>query len=98
MRKAGDQLRISARLTRTSDGTQLWSEHYDRKLGDVFEIQEHIARAIVDHVRTKLLDPHTGPVVSRTTDDQDVYRLYLGGEVQPEPPDGTGDATGDPVS
>ena len=77
VRKAGDQLRISARLTRTSDGTQLWSEHYDRKLGDVFEIQEHIARAIVDHVRTKLLDPHTGPVVSRTTDDQDVYRLYL---------------------
>ena len=77
MRKAGDQLRISARLTRTSDGTQLWSEHYDRKLGGVFEIQEHIARAIVDHVCTKLLDPHTGPVVSRTTDDQDVYRLYL---------------------
>ncbi len=77
VRKAGDQLRISARLTRTSDGSQLWSEHYDRKLGDVFEIQERIARAIVDRVRTKLLDPHPGPVVSRTTDDQDVYRLYL---------------------
>ncbi len=77
LRKAGDRLRISAQLVRTSDGSQLWSEHYDRKLGDVFEIQEDIARAIVDHVRTKLLDSHPGPVVARHTEDQEVYRLYL---------------------
>ena len=77
LRKAGDQLRISAQLIRTSDSTQLWSEHYDRKLGDVFEIQEDIAKAIVVHVRTKLLDPHPGPVVARHTEDQEVYRLYL---------------------
>ncbi len=77
LRKAGDRLRISAQLIRTSDSTQLWSEHYDRELGDVFEIQEEIARAIVDHVCTKLLDPHPGPVVARHTDNQEVYRLYL---------------------
>ncbi len=77
LRKAGDRLRISAQLIRTSDSTQLWSEHYDRKLGDVFEIQEDIAKAIVVHVRTKLLDPHPGPVVARHTEDQEVYRLYL---------------------
>ena len=77
LRQAGDRLRISAQLIRTSDSTQLWSEHYDRELGDVFEIQEDIARAIVDHVRTKLLDPHPGLVVARHTDNQEVYRLYL---------------------
>ena len=64
-------------MIRTSDSTQLWSEHYDRELGDVFEIQEDIARAIVDRVRTKLLDPHPGPVVARHTQNPDVYRLYL---------------------
>ena len=77
VRQAGERLRISAQLIRTSDGTQLWSEHYDRKLGDVFEIQEDIARAIVEHVRTKLLAPHPGPVVPRYTDNPEVYRLYL---------------------
>ena len=77
LRKAGDRLRVSAQLIRTSDSTQLWSEHYDRELGDVFEIQEDIARAIVDRVRTKLLDPHPGPVVARHTQNPDVYRLYL---------------------
>ena len=77
LRKAGDRLRVSAQLIRTSDSTQLWSEHYDRELGDVFEIQEDIARAIVDRVRTKLLDPHPAPVVARHTQNPDVYRLYL---------------------
>ena len=77
VRQAGERLRISAQLIRTSDGTQLWSEHYDRELGDVFEIQEDIARAIVEHVRTKLLAPHPGPVVPRYTDNPEVYRLYL---------------------
>ena len=77
LRKAGDRLRVSAQLIRTSDSTQLWSEHYDRELGDIFEIQEDIARAIVDRVRTKLLDPQPGPVVARHTDNQEVYRLYL---------------------
>lgn len=77
VRQAGERLRISAQLIRTSDGTQLWSEHYDRELGDVFDIQEDIAEAIVGRVRTKLLDPHPGPFVPRYTDNQEVYRLYL---------------------
>ncbi len=77
VRQAGERLRISAQLIRTSDGTQLWSEHYDRELGDVFDIQEDIAEAIVARVRTKLLDPHPGPFVPRYTGNQEVYRLYL---------------------
>jgi TolB-like protein/Tfp pilus assembly protein PilF len=77
LRKAGERLRISTQLIRTSDGTQLWSERYDRKLGDVFEIQETIARAVVEHVRMELLAPHPGPVVPRHTDNPDVHRLYL---------------------
>ena len=77
VRKAGERLRISAHLIRTSDGTQLWSEHYNRELGDVFEIQEDIAQAIVDRLRRKLLGPHAGPVVERLTESQEVYQLYL---------------------
>lgn len=77
VRKAGERLRISAHLIRTSDGTQLWSERYNRNLGDVFEIQEDIAQAIVGRLRRKLLGPLSGRVVKRPTESQEVYQLYL---------------------
>src|SRR6185436_1725792 len=40
VRSAGDRLRVSVTLTGASDGFQLWSERYDRKMDDVFEIQD----------------------------------------------------------
>lgn len=46
VRKAGDKLRITAQLINTADGFHLWSRQYDRRLEDIFEIQEEIARSI----------------------------------------------------
>jgi len=48
VRKAGDQLRISAQLIKVSDGFNLWSETYDRQFEDVFGIQGEIADNIVE--------------------------------------------------
>jgi TolB-like protein len=45
VRKSGDRLRITAQLVRTLDGYHLWSQSFDRKLDDVFAIQEEIARS-----------------------------------------------------
>lgn len=47
VRKAGNRLRITAQLTNVTDGYHLWSETYDRKLQDVFAIQEEIAVAVL---------------------------------------------------
>src|SRR5262249_2053156 len=47
VRKSGDTLRISAQLIRTSDSSHLWSETYDRRLTDVFKVQDEIAAAVV---------------------------------------------------
>ncbi len=44
VRKAGERLRITAQLVQVSDGFHLWSETYDRRLDDVFLIQDEIAR------------------------------------------------------
>ena len=46
VRKSGDKLRITAQLLNTSDGYHIWSHQYDRKLEDIFEIQEEIANSI----------------------------------------------------
>jgi len=46
VRRSGNNLRITAQLVNTSDGFHLWSRQYDRKLSDIFEIQEEIADSI----------------------------------------------------
>ena len=78
VRKAGDRLRISVELVETAGGYHLWSESWDRKLEDVFAIQEEIARAVVEHLRVRLLRPGDG-IVRQGTTDVDAYNLYLQG-------------------
>ncbi len=46
VRKAGNHLRITAKLLKVSDGSHLWSNRYDRVLEDVFSIQENIAENV----------------------------------------------------
>jgi len=73
VRKSGDQLRITAQLIRAAEGYHLWSETYDRKMDDIFKIQDEIAGQVVKELRVKLLG--AAPKV-RTTDPK-AYALYL---------------------
>jgi TolB-like protein/Tfp pilus assembly protein PilF len=54
VRKSGERLRITAQVVRTDDGYHLWSQTYERKLDDVFAIQEEIARAIAEALSVQL--------------------------------------------
>jgi serine/threonine-protein kinase len=54
VRRSGDQLRITAKLISTSDGRYLWTEVYDRRMHDLFAIEEDIARSIVNTLQIKL--------------------------------------------
>ena len=47
VRKAGDQVRITAQLVDATTGDQLWAERYDRPLRDIFALQDEIVRRIV---------------------------------------------------
>jgi TolB-like protein/DNA-binding SARP family transcriptional activator len=77
VRKAGERLRITAQLIDANDGTQLWSETYDRELNDIFAIQEDIARAIAASLRTPLgLRPGENLVNNRSI-DPDSYEQFL---------------------
>src|SRR5947209_11319677 len=61
VRKAGDVVRIAARLTQAETGEQLWSENYTRNLKDVFAVQTEIAQTIVEQLRGQLTDGATNP-------------------------------------
>lgn len=54
VRKAGDDLRVVAQLIDASDGSHVWSQSYDRRLDDVFAIQEEIALAVTDALSVTL--------------------------------------------
>ncbi len=73
VRKSGDLLRITVQLIRAADGSYLWSETYDRKMDDIFKIQDEIAGEVVKELKVKLL---AAPPKVRTTDPQ-AYALYL---------------------
>jgi TolB-like protein/Tfp pilus assembly protein PilF len=76
VRKSGDRLRITVQLVRTADGYNLWSRTYDRKLDDVFAIQEEIARAIAEALSVQLKLGGEGKH-ERATQDMTAYGNYL---------------------
>jgi serine/threonine protein kinase/tetratricopeptide (TPR) repeat protein len=55
VRRSGENLRITAQLTSADDGRLVWSERYDRKLDDVFAIQDDISRTIVNKLQAQAL-------------------------------------------
>jgi TolB-like protein len=63
VRKAGDVVRIAARLTQANTGEEQWSENYTRNLKDVFAVQSELAQTIVEQLRGQL----TGGAANPTT-------------------------------
>jgi TolB-like protein len=47
LRRAGERVRINAQLIDASNGHHLWAQTYDRRLGDIFDLQDEITRSIV---------------------------------------------------
>jgi len=79
VRRSGNRLRVTARLTDVADGRHLWSERYDRDAGDVFELQDEIAATIVRTLRGTLLGDLGDHTPRRYTGNLTAYNLYLKG-------------------
>ena len=75
----GETLVIGAELVDVTNGWQLWGERYKRSLTDIFDVQEEIARVIVDKLRVKLSPVDERKLEKRYTDDPEAYQLYLKG-------------------
>jgi TolB-like protein/DNA-binding winged helix-turn-helix (wHTH) protein len=61
VRRDGERIRITAELTKVSDGFQFWSETYDRKTDDLLATQQEIAHAVAGALQVRILDPNHGP-------------------------------------
>jgi len=79
VRKAGDKLRVAAQLVDTASGVSLWSDSWDRQMGDVFAIQDEITLAIVDKLKPTLLGKQEVRLTNRQPVDLEAHDLYLKG-------------------
>jgi TolB-like protein len=77
VRRAGNELRITAQLINIADGYHLWSETYDRELRDIFVIQDEIALAVADKLKLTLVGEEKAKLVKRPTENLEAYNLYL---------------------
>jgi len=73
VRKAGDQVRVTAQLVHATEGFHVWSANYDRTLDDIFAIQDEIAADVVKQLRITLL----GGAPRSLKTDPEAYALYL---------------------
>jgi TolB-like protein/DNA-binding winged helix-turn-helix (wHTH) protein/Tfp pilus assembly protein PilF len=74
VRRSGKRLRITAQLASAEDGFHLWSETYERELGDIFAIQDDIAWSIAQALRVEL---GMAPLNPGGTDNVDAHNAYL---------------------
>ena len=74
VRKSGERVRITLKLIDVSDGSQIWSETYERMMTDIFAVQDDVAAAVID-----ALQIHVGanPTRGRPTENTEAYVLFL---------------------
>jgi adenylate cyclase len=79
VRKQDNKLRITVQLINVEDGFHLWSEKYDRHMGDIFAIQDEIALGVTEKLRVTLLDNDRELICKAQTRNTKAYELYLKG-------------------
>jgi adenylate cyclase len=80
VRKSGDRIRITAQLIEARSDTHLWSQTYERRLEDVFAIQDEISAAIVDELQAALALPVAAGAAANAPASTEAYEAYLRGK------------------
>jgi tetratricopeptide (TPR) repeat protein len=74
-----DRLLIRVELVDALDGSHLWGEQYNRRLSDIFSIEEEISREISEKLRLRLTGAQKKQLRKRHTENTEAYQLYLQG-------------------
>jgi tetratricopeptide (TPR) repeat protein len=78
VRKSGEMVRIAVQLVRASDGFSAWSGRFDRRLDDIFTVQDDIA-GMITQTLTRRVAKGAEPLVTSTTANTEAYSLFLEG-------------------
>jgi TolB-like protein/Flp pilus assembly protein TadD len=75
----GEDINVQAELVDLETNSQLWGGQYNRKLSNIFELQEEISREICQHLRVQLSRGEVKRLQKRHTEDAQAYQFYLRG-------------------
>jgi serine/threonine-protein kinase len=78
VQRSGERLRLTATLTRASDGTVLWSDTYTKEIRDIFSVQDDVARSATTALQARFA-VRANALVSAPTTDLEAYDLFLRG-------------------
>src|SRR5262249_288391 len=77
----GDGLAISVELVNAQDNSQIWGQQYNRKLAEVFAVQEEIAKEISEKLRLKLSGAERQQLAKRPTENLKAFQYYTEGRL-----------------
>lgn len=77
----GDDLSINVELINPQDNSEIWGQQYNRKLADVFALQEEMAREISGKLRSKLTGAERQQLAKRPTENVKAFQYYMQGRV-----------------
>ena len=79
VQRSRDRVRVNAQLIDTRTGAEVWAEHYDRKVDDLFVLQSELAETIVSQLKVTLSPNEKAAIENWPTKDMLAYDLYLRG-------------------
>lgn len=79
VRRAGERVRVSAQLVDAETGQQLWGDRFDRELGDIFALQDEIAREVAVALQVELTDGEQARIFAGGTRDFAAWELTVRG-------------------
>lgn len=82
VRTSGNRLRVTVQLINVADGCHVWSERYERDLGDIFSIHEHISASVQRSLQRQVLGGATEAPIDRRPRGIEAYNQYLQGRFQ----------------
>ena len=79
VQKSGNAVRVSVRLIKATNDSQLWADTFDRKLTDIFSVETDVAKAIADQLQAKLTGREEQALAVKPTNNPEAYDAYLRG-------------------
>jgi len=80
VRKAGQQIRVTAQLINVHTGFQIWAERYDRLLEDIFDVQMELSQKIAKALKVSLSESEKEALTQKPTEDLRAYDFYMRGK------------------
>jgi TolB-like protein/Flp pilus assembly protein TadD len=79
VRRSGDRVRVTAQLIDASNGYHIWSGSYERQLTDIFQLQDELARSLVQALRIQLSAGEASVLVAEQTSKPEAYNALIRG-------------------